>query len=674
MYHNHAEKDIQRRPGHAGLVIFLFALSLRLIHIWCVSDTPFFTSPILDAEVYDQRAWNIATGAGYSNDAFFQAPLYSYLLAAIYKIFGHNYLVPRLIQALLGALTAWMIFLLGCRIYSRKIGIIAGIIASVYAPLIHYSAQLLIPTLYVFLVTLFLITFHRLLDKQGRWDFFLTGLIIGIAALARPNILIFLPIALAWMLFYLKSRGKNVALFLLGIFLTVMPVSLRNYIVADDLVVISSQSGVNFYMGNNRFANGYSGWVPGTSKDWWGEGYRQTINIAEQAAGHPLKASSVSQYWWGRAFTEISQYPLQWGGLLLQKTRYLLTGHELSDTEDIYFHRRFSGVLWLLLWEKLVSFPFGLILPLALLGLALSTDRKRQLHLIFFQLSYAAGIILFMVTARYRLPLVPVLCIWAAVGISEPIRLIKERKISRYALTFIGFLILLIFVNINPVKGRRSAGFDGLFNLGSKYLENGQYDQALSAFREAVYLDSSSGRPVNGCGMVLLKMGRTQEAKDEFSRAILLTPSLLQARNNLGRILQGEGGLEAAVKQFKYVITVDSSNVFAHRGLADVLLQLGEFSSAEKHYAIAYSLGTDDRQLMSRWAQTLVQQHKFTEALKVNSELLLREPTNVRVHHNQARIYMAVDSTERAIEELEIVLRLSPENAEAQEQLKKLRR
>jgi len=99
---------------------------------------------------------------------------------------------------------------------------------------------------------------------------------------------------------------------------------------------------------------------------------------------------------------------------------------------------------------------------------------------------------------------------------------------------------------------------------------------------------------------------------------------------------------------------------------------MGDYASAQANYEKAYHLGASDAQLISRWAQSLVMQEKFAEALEVNARLIKMQPDNARAHHNQARIYIACDSLHRARRELEIVLRLAPATTEARQQLNEI--
>jgi len=655
--------------GAADYLILFFSLTLRLVHLWMIRDNPFFDAPILDADIFDQKAWKLAQGESFADGAYFQPPLYTYFLAALYSIFNHSYMIPRLIQALLGALTAWIVFRLAGRIYNRKIAITAGIIIALYGPLIHYNGQLLITTLFIFLVSLFLLLFDRLIEKPAVLNFFIAGAVFGLAAITRPNILIFLPLAAVWIFFKFSNRIKKVVFFLLGAAIIILPVTVRNYVVEKDFVLISSQGGVNFYMGNNPIASGRSAWVPGTAKDWWGEGYRQSITIAERAAGRELKSSEISGYYWRRAVEEMSVRPAVWLDLMQRKIRFLLAGYEISDNEDIYYQRKYSCLSALLLWNKVIAFPYGIVFPLAIFGLIFTFSWKRQSHLLLFQISFALGLLLFFITARFRLPLIPIFSIWAAAGLMQIFLLIKYRTIARYTAAFIGLILLVIVVNRNPVAGEVKPRLDGSLNLGSRYLEDDQFTEALEAYREAESIDSMSSRAKNGAAVALLNLGQIAEAKSKFERAILLEPSLKQAHNNLARILQQEGNLNEAQRHFTLVLRIDSTDIFAHRGYADIASEQLDWIAAEEHYEDAYYLGAVDRQIFSRWANAVLQQGKYAEALVINAKLLGLEPDNARAHHNQARIYIYCDSLQQAEEELYEVLRLAPNTAEARQQL-----
>lgn len=666
-------RQIERHLFNPNVFLPVLAFLIRLIYLLHIQSSPYFDSPELDAAMHDRWAQGIAHGDFWGKEAFFRAPLYYYFLGLIYYVFGHSYFVPRFIQILLGAISTWLTYRLGRRLFGQTVGVVAGVAYAICGPIIYTEAELLIPALLLPLLLLTLIQLDKQRGAASNWGFFLAGCLLGLAALARPNVLIFIPFVWLWILWVLRGKLRWCLSFSIGIILLIAPVTLRNWIVGHDLVLIASQAGVNFYVGNNPKSDGYTAIVPGTPGDWEG-GYRATIQIAEDAAGRKLKPSEVSRYWFQRGWSEMASDLPAWIALTWRKIRLLYSGHEIGNNEDIYFQRRWSWLLGLLMWEKIIGFPFGILLPLGFLGVALQFDWRKNALLILFFLSYSASIVAFFVCTRYRLPLIPILTIWSGVAIVNLLRIAKERTFKAHWPAIAFFVLLLIVANQNPLAGKGIRGFEGAYYLGNKYMEKGQYPEAVDTYREAQELNPHSAFPYYGLALIWMKQGKIAEAREELERALAEDSAFTQARNNLALILFQQGNPEAAIAQYLTVLKQDSSNVFAHRGLADVALSLGDFEQAEEHYQKANELGAFDAQLISRWAQALLQQSKFTAALLVNAKLLAAEPDDPRAHHNQARIYMACDSLQQAQRELEAVLQLDPGNAEAARQLDAIHR
>ncbi len=651
----------------------LTALAVRFIYLLHIQSSPFFDSPELDSAMHDRWAREIVAGEFGEGEPFFRAPLYYYFLALIYKIFGHSYFIPRLMQIFFGAFGSWLTYRLGVRIFDKNAGIIAGLIVALCGPLIYFDAELRIPALLIPLILLTLIQLDRQREHPTNWGFLISGALLGLAALARPNILIFVPFVWIWILWIVRGRLRWLILFTLGILLLVLPVTLRNYLQSDDFVLIASQAGVNFYIGNNPQSDGYTAIVPGTPGDWEG-GYHETIRIAEAAAGRELKSSEVSRYWFGRTVKEISDDPGRWVSLICRKFRLLFSGHEIGNNDDIYFQRRYSWLLSLLMWEKIIAFPFGILLPLGLLGFILKSDRRRNALPLLFFISYSVSIIAFFVCTRFRLPLIPLLAVWAGFAVTRIFHLLKKRDYRPLMLSVLLFIILLLAANQNPLAGEGICGFEGAFFLAGKYYDRGDYAKSVEAYEETLTLDSQSADAHNGLAMALIKSGRREEARRHLETAVTLSPSLVKAQNNLGQFYLQSGNTEQAYDRFKAVLQIDSTDVFANRGIADIAYQQGTWQEAEDYYQRAYVAGAKDRQLISRWANSVLQQSNYIEALRINAILLEQEPDNARAHHNHAKICIACDSLQLAKRELEIVMRLDPGNVEARAELEELER
>src|SRR6188508_2585227 len=125
-----------------ALVIFAVAFGIRLLHIWQLRSTPFFDTLLGDANGYDKWAVRLASGDWIGSDVFYQAPLYPYFLGVVYAIFGRDLLVVRIIQAAIGSASCVLLGLAAARLFSKRVGLIAGLALALWAPAIFFDSLL----------------------------------------------------------------------------------------------------------------------------------------------------------------------------------------------------------------------------------------------------------------------------------------------------------------------------------------------------------------------------------------------------------------------------------------------------------------------------------------------------------------------------------------------------
>ena len=182
--------------------------------------------------------------------------------------------------------------------------------------LVYFEAELLLESLLAPLGTLLLLLLLRAGEtgSTGRWA--LVGVALGVFAITRPNILLFAPVAFVLALgwrggsFRLRRvRWRPAAALTAATCALVLPVTAVNGIVGHDPALVATQGGLNFYLGNNEEANGWSATAPSIMRlDWWGA-LQDATAIAEAEAGRPLKATEVSDYWYGRALAWWRAHP-----------------------------------------------------------------------------------------------------------------------------------------------------------------------------------------------------------------------------------------------------------------------------------------------------------------------------------------------------------------------------
>jgi hypothetical protein len=232
---------------------------LRVLHVLGLRASPYFSHPVLDAETYFRAASALAAGEGWAEAVYWQPPGYPYFLAAILWLGGPGLLTPRLVQAILGALTAALTCAIGARAFGRGVGLLAGLIVALYGLLIYYDGELLAPSL---AIGLQMATFYcavRAPGERGGWGWLAAGLLGGLTAIANATFLLVLPVLAV-------AARRRAGWLLLGAAVAVAPVTLRNWTRGGELVLVSSNAGVNLYLGNNPRYDQTVGMRPG--RDW----------------------------------------------------------------------------------------------------------------------------------------------------------------------------------------------------------------------------------------------------------------------------------------------------------------------------------------------------------------------------------------------------------------------
>ncbi|MEE2939897.1 MAG: tetratricopeptide repeat protein, partial [Planctomycetota bacterium] len=426
-----------------------------------------------------------AAGDEFQDGPFFRAPLYPMSLAALTWLPGDGTLGPRLAQALLGGLSALLTFRIGERVHGRGAGLIAALLVATSWALIAFDAELLIPTLFVPLTLL-------ALDRSLAWGFdarpgpaLVAGLAFGLAAIARPNVLLFMPVAFC--LAVARGKGWRAPIALaLGTCAAVAPVTIHNAL-EGDTALVSTQAGVNLWIGNNPASDGSSAIVPGTPDGWW-EGYYGAIAQAEAAEGRELRPSEVSAHFTRRALGWATREPGRWASHQLWKARLRVSNVELANNSDIEFTAvrtmpplRYTPSRW------------DLLLGLGLVGL-LAGIRKGQRGagvLALYLGVYALSIVLFFVSSRFRVPLVPILAIGAGHAITCVAAALKARDGRALALLVLPAVAIAGLSNAVPgnVDGRDAAG---LLGLGIAELRRGDAASARAHLEEAYALSPTN--------------------------------------------------------------------------------------------------------------------------------------------------------------------------------------
>jgi len=309
-----------------GLIVL--SIGLRVVFLSQVYDNPFFNNPTSDAYYYDAQAQSIAGGDVLGRDVFFRAPGYPYLLGLIYATFGHSYLTVRIIQHLLGVAALVLLYLLAHRLFNPTVAAVAAVLMALYPVLMYFEGQLLFDSFLTLLCLswLLLLCHTRETPVVRRW--LLVGFLYGLICVTRPTFLPFTVPLFGYEIWrWFKRAGKGKALLVAGalttgIALSILPVTIRHYVVASDAVLISSQGGINFFIGNNPKADGYTARIPTDAGASW-EIAEMSLYV-ERVVGHRRTPSEESSFWYAKGMEFIYHQPVHFAALLIKEVLSVL--------------------------------------------------------------------------------------------------------------------------------------------------------------------------------------------------------------------------------------------------------------------------------------------------------------------------------------------------------------
>ena len=344
--------------------ILAIALAARVAWIAATDFRPTLSD---DAGRYDFLGRSLADNAGFVNPnghlTMFWPPGYPFILAALYKLYPHWLIADHtvkaalLLNALLGTATVALVYAIGVRAFGRRAALVAAAITALFPSLVFLAGVTLSETAFTFLL---LLALWLLIEAEARDRRLLivAGLVVGFASLVRGQALLLPLVAVPfwWAAGHPRMtqmdadevrgyppispmaadggkrqaivppmewedvgdgrapaawRGVAVRLAAVGglALLVVAPWTVRNYVESNSLVLISSNSGVDFYIGHSAGADGrgrivnelvfrYPDLPPAEAEaKVSGDGFRDGLKYAVR---HPLREVTLSArkvYW-----------------------------------------------------------------------------------------------------------------------------------------------------------------------------------------------------------------------------------------------------------------------------------------------------------------------------------------------------------------------------------------
>jgi tetratricopeptide (TPR) repeat protein len=578
-------------PGH---YIFAAVFLIRLGVLMRLASSPLLLPSGSDMHFYNEWARQILQGQWTDHQAFYGLPLYPFLVACLYRIFGYSPFVPGFFQACLDAGTAVLIYKITVRAIGEgpdkagRSATFTGIVAAAgwgfFVPAQAYSAVLMPTAGAVFVFWLLVWQIVRNENAPSRLRCFACGALIGVTAMGIATILFLVPLFLVGIFIRqnqsrLAAKAAAVALLFLGIFAGTSPCWIHNYFVARDPVFLSAHGGINLWLGNNPEATGYPRF-PGLHAGQ-GQMLRDSIDQAEAAAGRVMRRSEVSRYWSSKARDYIAANPGAWLKLLARKLGNFWNAFEYDDLGVIANLR-----------EHHVLFPgihFGLLAVLGISGAILSWRAFPVSRWIAAAIVlHLAAILPVFITERYRLAVVPGLLVLAGLGLHRLWVYIASGNYRNAALQMGSVAVSGLIVTLprhDPSLWALEA-----YNSGRLALETNNLPLAEHHLRRAYALVPGNAETNFALGNLRLAQGDSLAAKNFYEAALKIDGKHKGALNNLGVLALGENLPVAAVDYFRRALVLEPRNAKTHYLLAKALDLAGNRPEARTEAARAVEL------------------------------------------------------------------------------------
>lgn len=405
-------------------ILLLLALALRIIYV-ANNDI----DPHNDMYRYVKAAQNLETAGTFGD--YHSVPLYPMFLSSIFAVFGKNYLIARLIQALLSAFVCFLIYSIANKTFGKKAAMLSLVISIFYVDFYSYAAVLMSETLAIFI---FLIIIYFLIKDE---NYILIGILFGALILTRAVFITLLPAIIIWIAIRNNKNAiiKKSSILIFFTLLLAAPWSMRNTIKYNKFVFLSPIGAGNIYLGHNPSADGGTAHYDFLNHDYgkfWND-----ITLSEAEKGEIAFKKAV-KYMITHPYREFQL-------VFLKLSRYWSLRTNFS-----FYHTKYP-------LQKLFFFlailSHAILYPLCLFGMSFSISNKNASGLTFIILNFTLVFItLFSGVYRFHFPLQPLIIIFAGYTITilpDIISGIKSGEIKLFSLKLMLPAIFTLYIYVS---------------------------------------------------------------------------------------------------------------------------------------------------------------------------------------------------------------------------------
>jgi len=399
----------------------------------------------------------------------------------------------------------------------------------------------------------------------------------------------------------------------------------HNLLEEDDPVLVSSQAGINFYIGNSPGAVGIY-YTPILDMDRPEElnlfGARA---VAEAATGESMKPSQVSRWWFGEGLKFIKDNPGDTFYLYIRKLRFVAGDYEVALNYDYYFMRTIS------FFHRIPIPWFGIIFSLGTLGIVASFRKygyKGMIPALFVGL-YALSILVFFITSRYRMPLIIPLFLFSGYSVKWLIDVVRQRHWLKAGLSAAGVIALFV-ASIWPIPGfSKTSGYaDSYFKYAKIYFDASDIKKTAEYLEKAVTENPEHYQSLDKLGLIYGRAGDLEKAGEYYKKALDIRPDDPVANFNYGMTFYERGDVLSAGDYFVKAAELNPEYALAWRYYAECALAKRDLETAVLALENSISIIPGDAASRTLLAEIYFERGEFERAFN-QAQLALTIDTSV---------------------------------------------
>jgi 4-amino-4-deoxy-L-arabinose transferase-like glycosyltransferase len=260
-------------------------------------------------------AQSVAAGRGLCYEWFgtkcaHRPPVYP-LFLVLSMTTGKSYVTIVILQSIIGAGTSLCAYLIGTQLFDRKTALLAALGVAVYPYFIMHDTALQETGLFTFLTALAIMLLLKSRLSASKVVWVIAGLVLGLAVLTRTTLVVFVPFAFLWLLFFAgvtrREAITKTAVVALGFMLVLSPWLLRNYFLIGS-PTLSTLSGLTLWAGNNPYT--FSNYPIGSIDASVGKAW-ENLPPGDDTAIKQLSNDEIAQNSWflHKAFGYMKEHP-----------------------------------------------------------------------------------------------------------------------------------------------------------------------------------------------------------------------------------------------------------------------------------------------------------------------------------------------------------------------------